>query len=193
MNTPSARETVLGIKELRDHIFSYAGPGKNTSWLFVSKGYRDLFVASTSGNFEQFLVNYCDSKVISNPRWAYYAYKCSGTDSKYLRKYKIEAISDFPFEHTLAVIAVLLGENVTRNELSNIAFRVTDKISFALPTDKMFMLPSIITVIYFLCAHVLTLLALFMFNCCTNVKGLFRNMAIAMILLTLMIKITSVL
>lgn len=174
MNT--TKNKVFGISELSDKIlveWAAQNPSNQAESLFLSKKYHNRFNASfPEAKFQEFLVEYCDKT--TNPRWAFHAWKSKGTNRKLDYYYMARAaIIDFPWKHALTVFGISTAINFAFQGIEDTPLKV----------------PAVLTTLYFLCAHVITLFGLFVFNCCTNVKSLFRNMAIFMILLNLTIKI----
>jgi hypothetical protein len=171
MNTISARDSVLVTQELSDQILAYWKKRdliNQSALIFVSMKYYIEFQNEVVGQFQNLLVKYCDAKLLTNRRWAYYAYKCAGTDPKCLSYYKAEAAKDIPWKPMLSVITISM--------VLNLAFR---RMHFTA-----LLKPAIIISSYFLCMHGISLLVLLSINYSTNVKNFFRNMAIVMILIS---------
>lgn len=147
--------------------------------VFLNKDYnRKFYDKSGKGRnpqvYEKFIHEYCDRKLNTNPRWSYLAYKYDGTNSKLLNCYLIQAIKDIPWKYILTTFAI--------NIMTNFIFqKVQNKfIAFAIISC------------YFLIVHLITIAALCLCNCCTNFKKLFRNFAILLVMLNLLINISHV-
>lgn len=124
--------------------------------------------------FEKFLVEYCDEKLNTNPRWSYYAYKLQGNNPKVLSRYLLQAVKDIPWKCILAALTINATANFVFQGLQN-GFIVCA-----------------ITSGYFLLTHLITLAALGFCNRCTNVKTLFRNITIVLVMINLDINIGAI-
>lgn len=159
MHVSESRKEVLQIKELRMKCMKHWPLTDKAAWMFVTKDCYKTFKKSVKGHFQEFLVKYCDTKVQTNPRWAYHAYLVAGKDVKYLTHYSIEAMKDFPLKEATITVATSMVINIT-------------------------LLSTFLTLLCFLLMHAVTL-GFLEFGYCTNVKGLFTGMAGVLILLSI--------
>lgn len=146
----------------------------NKAW---NKRYNDFMepLKKSPVSFEHYLVEYCDKKLTTNPRWAYHAYRLRGNDPVLLRRYKLEAAKDIPWRDIIITWTLTTAANLFFKRLQ------TGLVSSA------------ITVFYFCIMHVVTLGVFYYGKGCTNVKNLFRNMAIALVVINFMINFVTLL
>lgn len=127
-------------------------------------------------NFEKYLINYCDDKLNTNPRWAFYAYRLKGNPAdnnykKVLNYYYIQTLKNIPYKDIFRTLII--------NSISNYLCQ-----SFSIA-------PIIITTFYFLIPHFITIYLLYKCNLCTNIGNSFVYFSYCLIALNLAINLLS--
>lgn len=168
--------------ELADTILRL--PGMESSTMTINQEWNAYFNSkmlpfkASPAIFQHFLVDYCNTKLKTNPRWAYYAYKKNGDNNNndyptILKNYQIQTLKNIPWKKIIRTIVI------------------NSAINFCFQTFRFE--PISITAAYFLILHFITLFLLYKYNIFTNVDNLFSCTSSILIVLNFFINLACIL